>query len=331
MRDPILYEFETYLYAQGRDLVEDDSISYPLFSAETLTGTLAELRAMLTRHEVEFRPEMLQGPVADGIRSFAGEWFQRIDFPAHGICTLSDRSWGFPFDEGGVNTLGRNLTSEEACLLRPWPKWMYVRPLLPDLRGKSVLEVGSNNGFFPIRFAEMGAARVTGIEVQKRRHQTAVWANSVLGWDSIEFRHSDFLVDFTVEPHDIIFVSEVVNHMLCPLWAVARLVSLAKEMLILDSGVFETSRHGLELSNGRARDDHRLLFLHFQISDGLLRSYLKLLGLRAEEIVKYVEPEAGHILYKIDTRMLHARRANGEEPENEELSRSLRMELTLPR
>lgn len=327
MRPPVLIEFDNYIYAQGRDLVADDSVSHPLFSSETLTAMLAELRAMLARERENFNPEVLQTPIAERIDSFAGQWFQRIDFPEHGISTTSQPSWGV-HDEGGVNTLGRHLTSEEACLLRPWPKWLYVKPLLPDLHGKSIMEVGSNNGFFPIRFAELGAARVTGIEVQKRKHETAVWANSVLGFQNISFRHSDFLVDLSIEPHDIIFVSEVVNHMLCPLWALTRLVSLAKELLILDTGVFESQEHSLELSTGWTRDGKNLRFLSFHISDGLLCSYLKLLGIRSDEIVKYVEKGAEHILYRIDTRGLHERRLQGEIVEN--MRRSLTVDLTLP-
>lgn len=216
------------------------------------------------------------------------------------------------FDEGGVNTLGRNLTSKEACLLRPWPKWLYVRPLLPDLRGKSVMEVGSANGFFPFRFAEMGAERVTGIDIQKRKHESAVWANSVLGWKNIEFIQTDFLVDLTIPPHDIVFVSEVVNHTLCPLWAIARLVNLAKETLLIDTGVFETPLHGLELSTGWSRATRTAQMLSYQISDGLLCSFLKVLGFRAAEIDKHVEFGAGHILYKLDTKKLHQRRAEGD-------------------
>lgn len=328
MRPPVLLEFENYIYAQGRDLVESDSACYPLFSGETLEAMLAELRDMLRRDREQITPEMLQGPLADGIRSFAGQWFQRIDFPSHGISTTADRAWGV-FDEGGVNTLGRNLTSEEACLLRPWPKWLYVRGLLPDLTGKSIMEVGSNNGFFPFRFAELGAEKVTGVEVQKRKYETAMWANSILGWKNISFRNADFLVDLSIEPHDIIFASEVVNHMLCPLWAITRLVHLARELLILDTGVFESAEHSLELSTGWTTNGQDLRFLSFQISDGLLCSFLKLLGIRADEIVKYEEKGAEHTLYRIDTRGVHARREAGGIVEN--MRKSLTVELTLPK
>jgi 2-polyprenyl-3-methyl-5-hydroxy-6-metoxy-1,4-benzoquinol methylase len=292
---------------------------------------LSDLRARLQQDSEQFRPELLQGPVADGIRSFMGEWFQRIDFPAYGISTTSDRAWAM-FDEGGVNTLGRNLTSEEACLLRPWPKWMDLRQLLPDLRGTSVMDVGSANGFFPFRFAEQGAARVTGVDVQKRKHESAVWANSVLGWKNVEFINTDFLVDFTIPEHDVVFVSEVNNHTLCPMWAVTRLLSMARETLTFDTGIFESQLHAMELSTGWNRASGVAQVLSYQISDGLLVSFLKVLGVRSTEIVKYVESGAGHILYLIDTRGVHARRGSGdmaEVPVNQR--RSATVQLTLPK
>jgi 2-polyprenyl-3-methyl-5-hydroxy-6-metoxy-1,4-benzoquinol methylase len=327
MRDPLLLEFDNYIYAQGRDLIDEQSPTYPLFAEGTLPEMIAELRAKLREDQESFRPEVLNGPVAQGIRARAGQWFQRIDFPAHGISTTSDRAWAY-FDEGGVNTLGQNLTSEEACLLRPWPKWMYLQKHIPPLEGKSILEVGSANGFFPFRFAELGAKKITGIDVQKYKHESAVWANSILGWKMIEFRHSDFLVDLSIVPHDIVFSSEVINHTLCPLWAIARLVSLAKETLILDTGVCESKKHEMELSSGWSRDREKLYFLSFHISDGLLCSYLRILGIRASEIVKYEQRGAEHTLYIIDTRGLHERQNSGEIVED--LRRSLTMELTLP-
>lgn len=331
MREPILYEFENYRYAQGRDLEIDEPVCHPLFAGQALENMLAELRARLRQDQEHFQPGLLEGPVADGIRRFLGEWFQRIDFPDFGISTTSDRAWAM-FDEGGVNTLGRHLTSEEACLLRPWPKWMYLRGLLPDLRGKSVMEVGSANGFFPFRFAEQGAARVTGVDVQKRKHESAVWANSILGWNNVEFINTDFLVDFTIPEHDVVFVSEVINHTLCPMWAVTRLLALARETLIIDTGVFESQLHAMELSTGWNRASGAAQMLSYQISDGLLVSFLKVLGVRAAEIVKYVESGAGHILYLIDTRGVHARRQTGEMaevPVNQR--RSAMLQLTLPK
>lgn len=42
--------------------------------------------------------------------------------------------------------------------------WQYIKPLLPDLEGKRVLDLGSNAGLFSVRCAQMGAKEVIGIE-----------------------------------------------------------------------------------------------------------------------------------------------------------------------
>jgi predicted RNA methylase len=45
------------------------------------------------------------------------------------------------------------------------PKLAYLKPVLPNLAGKTVLEIGCNNGFFCFEFARMGAQKITGVEV----------------------------------------------------------------------------------------------------------------------------------------------------------------------
>jgi hypothetical protein len=316
LREPVLIDCGDYVVAQGRDIEDGTIATSPLFNEETMAGTLAELRAMLARDE-ELKASgrvPVSGPMVEGLQAFAGHWFQRTDFPEHNLSSVFDRRWPL-FDEGGVNTLGRRLTSEEACLLRPWPKWMYLRPLLPEMRGKTVLEVGSCNGFFPFRFAEMGAERVMGLEVRRLRYEASLFAQRVLGFPNVDLRLTDFLVDFTIPAHDVVFASEVVNHMLCPLWGLARLASLAKEWLIFDTGVFDTPLHAMELSTGWPKGERLPRFLSFQISDGLICSYLNVLGIRYCDIERFVEYNAGHILYRINTRAMQERIAAGDMPE----------------
>ncbi|MFN0104145.1 MAG: class I SAM-dependent methyltransferase [Bryobacteraceae bacterium] len=328
LREPILIDCGDYVVAQGRDVEEGSIATYPLFTDESIASVLTELRAMLARDETAKAEGVpASGPVVDGLNAFAGMWFQRTDFPEHKISSVFDRRWPI-FDEGGVNTLGSRLTSEEASLLRPWPKWMYLRPLMPVLQGKTILEVGSANGFFPFRFAEMGASHAMGLEVRRQRYESSVFAHGVLGYKNVELRRTDFLVDFTIPAHDVVFASEVVNHMLCPLWGLARLASLAKEWLIFDTGVFDTRVHSMELSTGWAKGAQLPGFLSFQVTDGLICSYLNVLGIRYCDIEKYVEHNAGHILYRINTRHMHERIASGEISES--LLDSMSMNYRLP-
>lgn len=44
-------------------------------------------------------------------------------------------------------------------------KWLFVRRVLPDLRGKSVLDLGCNNALLPLEMLRAGAARVTAFEI----------------------------------------------------------------------------------------------------------------------------------------------------------------------
>jgi hypothetical protein len=41
--------------------------------------------------------------------------------------------------------------------------WLASKPFLPDLSGKTVLEVGSIARFFCLQFSVMGAKSVTGV------------------------------------------------------------------------------------------------------------------------------------------------------------------------
>jgi hypothetical protein len=288
---------------------------------------VAQLRKVLERDESPETQEALQGDVAKGIESFWGYWFQRIEFPAHHIATTSDPKWVCP-DEGGLNTLGGRLSSFDASRLRPLPKWLYIEPLLPDLAGKTVLELGSCNGFFSFRFADRGAAAVTGVEIVQRLYEGAQWACGVLGHDRVRFLNTDFLLDLRVSPHDVVFLSEVHNHFLMPFYGLCRLVNLARETLILDTGVRATSEHSLELATGWQRNPQALLFHSFYFTDGLLMDFLNLIGVVPGSITRYKAPGAEHILYVIDTRGVPERRRQLNYPEY--LRRVIELEFIPP-
>ena len=146
-----------------------------LYTEKSAEAMVEQVRAALARDNSPETLAALNTELAREIESFWGYWFQRIEFPAQHISSTSNHKWAC-LDEGGLNTLGGRLTSDEASIMRPFPKWLYIEPVLPDLRGKSVLELGTCNGFFSFRFAEAGAASVTGVEVVERTYASAVWA-----------------------------------------------------------------------------------------------------------------------------------------------------------
>jgi len=307
-------EFATYTHDLGMQDTTKSPI-LPLYSQGQLDAAIAQLRRMI---EIDARPETkaaLNSDIAAKIRGFAGHWFQRIDYPDHRLTSTSDHNLAH-FDEGGLNTLGRRLTSEEACILRPWPKWFYIKPLLPDVAGKSVLELGSSNGFFGFRFAELGAREVTGVEILRRQFESAVWSASVLGYKNVRFINTDVLLDLTIPPHDLVFLSEVLNHFPVPFFGLIRTINLAREMVIFDTGAIDSDEHGIKLYSGFDKRTRQLIYSSFLMTDRLIIDFLSLIGVEPSRVTRYKAPyNEYHILYKIDTRDLRVTRTSQRYPE----------------
>jgi tRNA (mo5U34)-methyltransferase len=51
---------------------------------------------------------------------------------------------------------------------RSWMKWNRIAPHLPDLRGKTVADIGCNNGYYLFRLAALGARAVWGCDPTDR-------------------------------------------------------------------------------------------------------------------------------------------------------------------
>lgn len=294
-------------FARGKAFEDrfDESPVKPLYTEEQMRQAVRDLREMLAEDDTPERKEALRGDISKGIDSFRGAWYQRIDYPEHNITSTSNHEWAY-IDQGSFNTLSNRLTSEEACILRPWPKWFYIKPLMPDVKGKSVLELGSSNGFFSFRFSEMGASKVTGVEIVRRQHESAVWSADILKRTNVTFLNTDALLDLTIPVHDIVFLSEVHNHFLFPFYGLLRLVNVARERVILDSGITQTGEQGITLHAGWHPETNELIYQHFQLTDGLVMDFLNLIGISSSKVTRYIAPDSGdHILYDIDTTGLN--------------------------
>src|SRR5437588_2172064 len=107
----------------------------------------------------DLSPEEIQKRVQD-----LGPWFHNLDL--HGVKTAPDHFLGdYP-----------------AC------KWRQFAHAIPaDLRGKSVLDIGCNAGFYSIEMKRRGAERVVGIDFDEEYLTQARFAAEVVGGE-IEFR-----------------------------------------------------------------------------------------------------------------------------------------------
>lgn len=119
----------------------------------------------------------------------------------------------------------------------PSQKWRGFAHAVPsDLRGKTVLDIGCNAGFYSIEMKRRGAARVVGIDSDERYLAQARFAASVCGAD-IELRKlSVYEVGELGERFDVVIFMGVLYHLRHPLLALDLLHRhVAKDLLIFQS------------------------------------------------------------------------------------------------
>src|ERR687892_2657394 len=116
-------------------------------------------------HERSFTPPTSFAPAQIQQRVHElGPWFHNLDL--QGIKTAPDHFLGD----------------------YPAVKWRRFADAIPsDLRGKSVLDIGCNGGFYAIEMKRRGADRVVGIDFDERYLAQGRLAAEVLGMN-IEFR-----------------------------------------------------------------------------------------------------------------------------------------------
>jgi tRNA (mo5U34)-methyltransferase len=123
----------------------------------------------------------------------------------------------------------------------PAVKWRRFAGALPaDLRGRTVLDVGCNGGFYSIEMKRRGADRVVGIDWDERYLAQARFAASVSGAD-IEFRRlSVYDVGQLGERFDVVLFMGVLYHLRHPLLA----LDLLHEHATRDLFVFQSMLRG---------------------------------------------------------------------------------------
>lgn len=156
----------------------------------------------------------------DEIRAAAaalGPWFHNIDLC--GVMTAPDHFLGD----------------------YPAVKWRRFAAAIPaDLRGRSVLDIGCNGGFYAIEMKRRGAERVLGLDVDPDYLRQARFAAETLGLD-IEFRElSVYDVARLGERFDLVLFLGVLYHLRHPLLA----LDLIREHVVRDLFVCQSLQRG---------------------------------------------------------------------------------------
>lgn len=146
-----------------------------------------------------------------------GEWFHNIDL--HGHPTAPNHFLGD----------------------YPAVKWRRFADAIPaDLRGRSVLDIGCNGGFYSIEMKRRGADRVVGIDWDERYLNQARFAADTVGAD-VEFRRlSVYDVGDLGERFDVVLFMGVLYHLRHPLLA----LDLLHEHVTRDLLVFQSMQRG---------------------------------------------------------------------------------------
>lgn len=309
--------FEPLTVALAESAVE------PLYDLKMLDVWETWARDELQR-DIDFSEEMASEEYLNAIKL---GWFQRLAIPGTNLSTTSDHSKIALIDTDPLHNVGGRITSEEASILRPQAKWQYLKPHMPDMQGKTVLEAGANCGFFSFEFAKMGAAHVTGCDLVEDSINAATHiANELDCGSNIDF----VCADFTHMPkaYDIVFMSEVLTHSPCPVSTIYSSVLLAKECLIFDDFFDRSDSTTLDFYIATRRtvwgpkdstkdngpwsaksDPAEFIFLAASVSEKLLLTSLRIAGVLPEAVRRLHDPSVDrHSLIIVDTRGARERR-----------------------
>ncbi|HEX6190212.1 MAG TPA: DUF1698 domain-containing protein [Pyrinomonadaceae bacterium] len=147
-------------------------------------------------------------------------WFHCIDL-GEGIRTKTQSASGEPVEH-------------------PEPTWKAVQVCVPDdLRGKSVLDVGCNAGFYSIEMKRRGAARVLGVDSQRNLIRQAQFVRRVLGMDVEYERLSVYNLDpIRMGQFDVTLALGLIYHCKHPVLALEKLFAVTRELLVIETAVY---------------------------------------------------------------------------------------------
>lgn len=146
-----------------------------------------------------------------------GEWFHNLDL--RGVKTAPDHFLGD----------------------YPTTKWKRFAHAIPeDLRGRSVLDIGCNAGFYSFEMKRRGAERVLAVDSDERYLAQARFAAEILGMD-VEFRQlSVYDLPGLGETFDVVIFMGVLYHLRYPLLA----LDLIRDHLARDLLIFQSLQRG---------------------------------------------------------------------------------------
>lgn len=144
--------------------------------------------------------------------------------------------WFHNMNLGGVQTAPTHFLGDYPAI-----KWQRFAHAIPsDLRGKTVLDIGCNGGFYSIEMKKRGAARVVGIDTEPMYLRQARFAAEICGVDIELRRLSVYGIARLQERFDIVLFMGVLYHLRYPLLA----LDLIRKHVVGELLVFQSMLRG---------------------------------------------------------------------------------------
>jgi tRNA (mo5U34)-methyltransferase len=154
--------------------------------------------------------------------------------------------WFHNLDLHGVRTAPSHFLGDY-----PFVKWQNFASVIPQsLKGKTVLDIGCNAGFYAMEMKRRGADRVLGLDSRDEYLAQARFAADVCGLD-VEFRNlSVYDVGHLGETFDLVIFMGVLYHLRHPLLA----LDLIHEHVAGDMMLFQSMQRGSDCITDVERD-----------------------------------------------------------------------------
>ncbi len=119
-----------------------------------------------------------------------------------------------PWRKGPFSIFGVDIDAE----WRSDRKWRRVQSVLPDLNGRVIADIGSNNGYYMFRMAADNPALVLGFEPYVQHYYAFKTLNSLAGQENLlvePFGVED--IGLFPESFDVIFLMGIIYHRISPI------------------------------------------------------------------------------------------------------------------
>jgi tRNA (mo5U34)-methyltransferase len=151
----------------------------------------------------------------------------------------SMKPWHHLIEVDGVPTKTESAWGDD--LDHPRALWEHVAPLLPELKGKRVLDVGCNDGFFLFACRRLGAEEVVGVEVQQHYYDHAVLVNRLLGLGGIAIHRMNAYDVGALGEFDVTLALGLIYHLKNPFLFLERVAAVTTSMIIVETAVRNSS------------------------------------------------------------------------------------------